>query len=107
MGEFVDSTLDDLKTPLTILSKLMLPKTSDANALFPEQPCHFSVPLTITLNLCGPKLLMRLRDMTTSFTTMPKTPIDENGQLDGFKEEIGLSWQIRALFAPPRHSCPH
>jgi hypothetical protein len=76
---------------LQIRGKLVLPEAHCGDAFRLQQSHDFSMPQFISGDLGLPEGLIGLRDMTTPFTSMPKTSVDKDRKVLFGKEEVRVA----------------
>jgi hypothetical protein len=63
----------------------------------PERTSCSNVTRLISIKLRAPERAARLRDMTTSITAMPETPIHEDGDSSFVEVKIWLAHDVRSV----------
>jgi hypothetical protein len=72
----------------------MFPETNDMDPFSSERTSCSNVARLVSIKLRTPEFAARLRDMTTSITPMPETPIHEDGDLGFLEVKIRLAQDV-------------
>jgi hypothetical protein len=75
----------------------MFPETNDMDPFSSERTSCSNVARLISIKLRTPELAACLRDMTTSITPMPETPIHEDRDSGFVEVKIWLAYDITSV----------
>jgi hypothetical protein len=75
----------------------MFPETNDMDPFSPERTSCSNVAGFVSIKFRTPELTARLRDMTTSITPMPETPIHEDGDSCFVEVKIWLTQDVTSM----------
>jgi hypothetical protein len=75
----------------------MFPETNDMDAFSLERTRCSNVARLVSIKLRTPEFAPRLRDMTTSITPMPETPIHEDGDSGFVEVKIWLAHDVTSV----------
>jgi hypothetical protein len=75
----------------------MFPETNDMDAFSAEGTSCSNVARLISIKLRTPERAARLRDMATSITPVPETPIHEDGESGFVEVKIWLAHDVTSV----------
>jgi hypothetical protein len=85
----------------------MLPNSYDFVPAPPQHSRDSRISIHISFDLRLPIGAVLAWHAATLFASMPKAPINKDGQTEGFKVNIWAAWNVAGMQPPTSNTLPH